>query len=419
MPGTYLETRRDALAQSLQRMVRIATVNPPGHDYREMAEHLANRLQRLDMAPTIHRVPDADVLAAGVDPEFARYNVLGRWDVGAERTVHFNAHYDVVPVSEEDWRQPTFKGVVVGDWLYGRGAGDMKGSIAALLGALDALQRTRTVPAVNVEVSFTADEETGGELGAGWIVRQGLVHADYAIECEGASGSRVGIGHNGVLWLEVEIEGRAAHASSPARGINAFEKMAQIVTGMQPLKRRLGATQRRWTGPDGRSRQPTINIGGVFSGGSGQKVNTVPGKATFSIDRRLVPGERIADAERELRAQLQEAARRADARYSASALLRIEPCVVDPDGALPSAFARSIRTVRRHAAGFRATTGFTDLHYFVEELGLPGIGYGADGERAHGADERVSVRDLVQTARTYADFLQRGIQTHPARRTGS
>ena len=56
------------------------------------------------------------------------------------------------------------------------------------------------------------------------------------------------------------------------------------------------------------------------------------------------------------------------------------------------------------------TTGFTDLHYFVEKLGMPGIGYGVGGERAHGADERVSVRDLVQTARTYADFLVRGIE---------
>jgi succinyl-diaminopimelate desuccinylase len=285
----------------------------------------------------------------------------------------------------------------------------MKGSIVALLAALEALRDRRRSPALNVEVSFTADEETGGALGAGWIVDQGLVDADYAIECEGASASRVGVGHNGVLWLEVEVEGKAAHASSPERGVNAFEGMAALVHHLQPFKRRLAAASRRWRGPDGRPRQPTVSVGGVFAGGVDQKVNTVPARARFSIDRRLVPGETIAEARAELEEALAEAAGKAEARYRVRPLLRIEPCVVDAGGELPQALARSVRSVRRHAADFRVTTGFTDLHYFVEGAGLAGVGYGVDGERAHGADERVSVRDLVQTARTYADFLLRGV----------
>lgn len=409
MPTRYLEGRETHLAQALRRMVKIATVNPPGTNYASMVEHLADCLRALNMEPTVHRVPDADVVAAGADPEYPRFNVIARWDVGAEQTVHFNAHYDVVPVNPADWRVAPFEGGISGGWLYGRGAGDMKGSIAALLGAIEALQASGCEPAVNIEVSFTADEETGGALGAGWLVRQGLVQADYAIECEGASGSRVGVGHNGVLWLEVDVEGKAAHASSPERGINAFEKMAGMVQHMQSLKRRLASASRRWRDPDGRVRQPTINLGGCFEGGDGQKVNTVPGQARFSIDRRLVPGENMADVEAELASALSEAARRVDAKSRVSTLLRIEPCTVDPTGPLPAAFARSVRSIRRHAAGFRVTTGFTDLHWYVEDLGLPGIGYGVAGERAHGSDERVSLRDLVQTARTYADFLLRGI----------
>jgi succinyl-diaminopimelate desuccinylase len=412
MPGSYIDSHQADLLQALKSMVQIATVNPPGRNYCEMAEHLRERLQALAMDTCVHRVPDADVIEAGVDPAFPRYNVIARWDVGARRTVHFNAHYDVVPVAAADWKTDPFAGQISGGWVYGRGAGDMKGSIAALLGALEALQATATTPTVNVEVSFTADEETGGALGAGWIVNQGLVQADYAIECEGASGSRVGVGHNGVLWLEVDVEGKSAHASSPDRGINAFEKMAQIVQHLQPLKRRLASAARRWQGPDGQRRQPTINVGGVFSGGEGEKVNTVPGAAQFSIDRRLVPGETLHKAEAELVDMLEEAATRADARYQVRSLLRIEPCVVDPSGVLPVAFARSVRSVRRHTPDFRLTTGFTDLHYFVEELGLPGIGYGVGGERAHGADERASIRDLVQTASTYADFLVRGVELH-------
>ena len=229
MPTSYLEGREAHFAEALRLMVRIATVNPPGVDYLPMVEHLTGRLRALDMPPTVHRVPDADAVAEGIDPTYPRYNIIARWDVGARRTVHFNAHYDVVPVSAGDWRMPPFDGKTSGGWLYGRGAGDMKGSIVALLGAIEALQATGAAPAVNVEVSFTADEETGGALGAGWITRQGLVHADFAIECEGAAGSNVGIGHNGVLWLDVQIEGKAAHASSPERGVNAFENGGTMI----------------------------------------------------------------------------------------------------------------------------------------------------------------------------------------------
>ena len=408
-PLEHLDQRRRSLARELRKMVRLATVNPPGEGYRPMVVHLRDRLRDLGMRPSLHRVPDAEVAAAGIDPACPRYNLVARWDVGADRTVHFNAHYDVVPVAPDDWRvAPPFEGLTRGGWLYGRGAGDMKGAIAALLGALHSLRHTRVDPAVNVEVSFTADEETGGALGAGWIVKEGLIDADFAVECEGASGSRVGLGHNGVLWLEVEVEGKSAHASSPDRGVNAFEKTAHMVHDLRSVKRRLSSASRGWQGPDGRTRQPTINVGGMFRGGRDQKVNTVPGRAVFSIDRRLVPGERLVDVEAELVEALARSAARAGARHRVRPLLGIEPCVVCGDGVLPRSFARSVRSVRRHAVEFRVTTGFTDLHYFVDG-GLPGIGYGVHGERAHGADERVSLRDLVQTARTYADFLLRGL----------
>ena len=84
---------------------------------------------------------------------------------------------------------------------------------------------------------------------------------------------------------------------------------------------------------------------------------------------------------------------------------------MDPQIPLPQSFAQAVQAVRRRPASFRATTGFTDLHYFVEEGGLPGIGYGPKGEQGHGIDERVKVRDLVQTARIYAEFMSRGIRS--------
>ena len=127
MPGNYLDRHQTGLARALKSMVQIATVNPPGHNYGEMTEHLRDRLQALSMETRVHKVPDADVIEAGVDPAYPRYNVIARWDVGARRTVHFNAHYDVVPVAAADWKVDPFAGVISSGWLYGRGAGDMKG----------------------------------------------------------------------------------------------------------------------------------------------------------------------------------------------------------------------------------------------------------------------------------------------------
>ncbi len=409
-PGQYIDTKGKYTVARLLELVAIPSVNPPGEHYREAVERLQQWCEGAGMSTAVHRVPDRIVRAAAVDPAFPRYNLIARWDVGAERTVHFNAHYDVVPASGTWKFGGAFEPSVQKGWLYGRGAGDMKGSIAALLAAVEALKACGQSPAFNIECSLTADEETGGALGAGHIVSEGLVKADYAVVCEGAAGTRIGCGHNGVLWLDVQVKGKPAHAANPQAGANAFEMMAELVHRLQSYKKRLASTSRMYTDLNGDTRSPTVSIGGVF-GGHGQKVNTVPGNASFSIDRRLLPNERIATVEQELRKSIGVAAGAVDGmKVVLKTLLRIEPCVVDHQHQLPTAFAASLKAVRRRPASFKLTTGFTDLHYFVAG-GLPGIGYGVDGRMGHGIDERVRVSDMLLTAKTYAHFMMRGVDS--------
>ena len=405
----HIESNGERTVARLLELVAIPSVNPPGRHYREVAEKLLKWCKAAGLSTSLHRVPDRTVSAAGADPAYPRYNLIARWDAGAARTVHFNAHYDVVPASGR-WRYgEPFAPTVHKGWVYGRGAGDMKGSIAALLAAVEAVKATGETPAFNIECSLTADEETGGVLGAGHIVKEGLVQADYAVVCEGAAGSRVGCGHNGVLWMDVGVNGKPAHACNPQAGVNAFETMAELVHRLQPYKKRLAANSRKYRDYNGDTRSPTVSIGGVF-GGHGQKVNTVPGNASFSIDRRVLPNERIAGAEQELRKWIAEAARGVDGlRFGLNTTLRIEPCTVDPEHPLPQSFAASVRAVRRRSASFRVTPGFTDLHYFVVDGGMPGIGYGVDGRMGHGIDERVRTSDLLLTAKTYAHFMTEGL----------
>jgi succinyl-diaminopimelate desuccinylase len=413
IPHQYIEKNQQGLIQRLQDMIRIQTVNPPGREYREMVDLLERYCQELGMQVEVHCVPNEIVeRVTGVCPDFPRYNLIARWDVGAPMSVHFNAHYDVVPATG-DWKfgNPFEPGVQNGA-IYGRGSGDMKGSIAALLMAVEALQHTDREPAFNVECSFTADEETGGELGAGYVVRQRLVNADYAVVCEGAAGTRVGCGHNGVLWLEIEILGKSAHAANPSDGINAFEAMADLVNKLQDFKEKLDTPMRRYRNFTGVGRSPTINIGGVFGGSEGDKVNTVPAKASFSIDRRILPNETVEQVEKELRLFIDQATgKQNQLKYKVSVPLRIEPCVVNPEHVLPRSFAAVVQAVRRNPAEFRSISGFTDLHYFVEEGGIPGIGYGVNGQNGHAVDERVKLHDVLQTCKVYAEFMLRGVRT--------
>ncbi len=404
---TYIKDNRNALCALLQELVRIPTVNPPGENYAEIVGLLEAKCNALDMKTKIVKVPKLRaqqvISNAGSHP---RLNLIARWNVGAEKTVHFNAHYDVVPVTE-GWRFNPFGGEINGEWLYGRGADDMKDAIAALLFAITALKEMDVKPQFNVECSFTCDEETGGELGAGYLIEKELVKANYVINCEGGGGTNIGNGHNGVIWMEVAVNGKAAHGSQPDDGINAFEKMVELVTTLDRLKRGLKNPKRAFTLPDGTERYPTMNIGGTFHGSEGDKINTVPAHATFSIDRRITPNEELPLAELELREAISGACEYySDLKANVRTTLRIEPCITEVTSPFAEAFAQAVQAVRFNRTQFKPTTGFTDLHYFVN-TGLPGIGYGPQGRGAHAINERVHIPDLVRTAVIYATFMTR------------
>ena len=405
--NAFIDRGAPVLLRRLKRLVGFATVNPPGEDYGAITAYLTRELSRVGLSA--RRLPIPGRLLRSSLPAsqhgYPRYNVLGRLKVpGARKTIHFNAHYDVVPVSGA-WRHGNpFSGTVEKGLIYGRGTADMKGSIASLLTALEALRATRTRPRVNVEVSFTADEETDSFLGARWIVDEAPIRPDYAIVMEGAEGNQVCCGHNGTLWLEVTVHGRAAHGSTPQDGVNALEKMAALVLGLEAYRKRIA--RRSFVTPEGKTMRPTINVGGVFACGPGAKINTVPAQASFSIDRRVLAVEDHAAAERGLRAFLAAAAKRIPGcRITVSKVSENFSCFTKPSHPFYKAMAASVRRVRHRPAVFNVSTGFNDIHYFAQHLGIPTLGYGPGGEDIHAVNERARVRDLVATARIYADLM--------------
>jgi succinyl-diaminopimelate desuccinylase len=404
-PANYLEQHTDELIGFLQKLIRLRTVNPPGENYGEITSLLAETLSNAGLKTRRIQIPPAQQKKTLPEAAaFPRYNVIGFWNVGAKKTVHFNSHYDVVPVSGH-WRHgDAFNPVREKGCIYGRGTADMKGAIASTVFALKALQATKVKPNFNVEVSFTADEETDSALGAGWVVDHGKLRADYAIVGEGGEGSAVCCGHNGVVWLNVHVQGRAAHGSTPEKGINALEKMSALVLAFDAYKRRLAA--RKFRTPDGRMMNPTVNLGGVFAPGEGGKVNTVPASASFSIDRRVLPIEDIRTVERELRAFLKSTAQRIpECRIIVEKISDNFSCYNAPTHPLFAAMRQSVARVRKQPAKFMVSTGFNDMHFFAQVMKIPTLGYGPGGNDYHAVDERARIKDLVDSAKIYADLL--------------
>jgi succinyl-diaminopimelate desuccinylase len=383
------------------RFCSIPTVNPPGQDYERCCEFLAAKLGALGLRTRIVRPPAA--LQAEVLPDsedFPRPSVVARWDVGAERTLHFTGHYDVVPPTA-GWRTDPFKPVIKGRRLIARGADDMKGANAAAIFAVQALRASRITPPWNLELSFTPDEETGGQLGLGYLVRSGQVRPDAAVLCEGGSGTALGYAHKGVLWLDVTVLGRPAHACNPRAGVNALEGACFLIGQLKTLEKAYATRSTAFRMDRAAAKRPTLMIGGVAGGGG--KVNTIPDRFHFTIDRRLLPEEKVSAVRSEILAVIRRACRRRPSlRARVRTLLHVPPGFSDLEAEICRIAAAAVRDVHGKRARFRMSAGFTDMHFLTQEARVPTVMYGTRGAGAHADNEYCRIDSMREAARFYA-----------------
>ncbi len=390
----------------LVRLCAIGTVNPPGARYGECVDFLAQTLGGMGLNTWIVRVPvAAQEKELPGSRDYPRMSVVARWDVGAKRTLHFTGHYDVVPPTA-GWKTDPFKPVVKGKRLIARGSEDMKASIAAALFAVRALKESGIRPPWNIEFSATPDEETGGYLGLGYVVRSGAIRPDAAVLCEGGSGQTIGYAHKGVLWLDVTVLGKPAHASTPKNGVNALEKACDLIAQLKALEPVYARRTTAFSMRKAALRHPTIMFGGLAGGGS--KVNTVPDRFHFTIDRRILPEERLAAVKAEIagvirRAKCQDRKLKVGVRQ----LLYVPPGWASTR----SEIARLARSVVKEVTGrpvrFRMTSGFTDMHFLTQDAGVPTVMYGVAGGGGHADNEYAKVPAIFDTARVYAAIALR------------
>lgn len=388
----------------LTRLISIPTVAPGGEHYEEAAELLAKELSTLGLEVEVKRVPSdyQSSKCKGASPN-PRFIVFARRPSQGPR-LHINGHYDVVPGGPGWTVTDPFKPLVKDGAVYGRGASDMKGGVAAAMGALKLLSLHGYEPKLSLEVAFVPDEEIGGQCGTGYLVEHLERVPEYVMLPEPSGLESPWQGHRGVLWAKVVVKGLSAHGSMPWTGKNAFLLGAQLALELHRLMSSLYSSRRskyRIEPPE--ASMPTAMIGGEAGVPGGGKTNQVPGEFYFTIDRRLIPEENSKAAFEELRAVASWASQQLGIDYELRAEHVMEPAINEP-GELYEALKRAAAYAGVQLREPKVSAGGLDMWYYTIK-GSKALAYGPYAHNIHGPNEFVPIEELRKLVITYSALV--------------
>lgn len=412
-----IDRRRDDLAQLTIDLVRIPTVNPPGENYREICEFLSKRLSSSGYAVELLRAEGAP----GDSDKYPRWNIVARRE-GARpgECVHFNSHTDVVETGE-GWTKDPFGGERVGDRIYGRGTCDMKGGLAASVIAAEVFADLVPDYSGAIEISGTADEESGGYGGVAWLAGRGYFSPErvqHVIIPEPLQKDRICLGHRGGWWAEIETKGEIAHGSMPFLGDCAVRHMAAVIDEFE--KSVYPALAARRTDmpvvPEG-ARSSTMNLNSIHGGqdeippdATGLPSACVPDSCRLVIDRRYLAEESYDGVRGEIEAVLD---RLKNSRDNFDCDLRelnhIIPSMTEKSAPVVTTVADAISDVLGKEPEYVASPGSYDQKH-IDRIGKLKncIAYGPGLlELAHKPDEYVDVGDMADSAKVMALSLNK------------
>lgn len=367
---------KEQLARTLGDLVRIESVNPQlvpgGRGEAEIARYVADYLRENGFETRLRQVAPGRFNAIGI--------LRGR---GGGRTLMLNGHLDTVGVAG---MEDPFAARIEEDRLYGRGAQDMKGGLAAALAAGAALARENRLSG-ELMIAAVADEEFQS-LGTRKLLEEG-VKADGAIVMEPTS-LEVAIAHKGFAWASVETHGRAAHGSRPDEGLDSIVFMGRVLGEIERLQEKLNA----------RPPHPRLGRGSVHASliSGGQELSSYPESCQLGLERRLLPGENGTTFNRELTEILSRLSHQ-DPSFLASHKLGYwaESLETPAESPIVQVLAESVRKVSGQAAKFGAQTFWTDAA-LLSEGGISSVLFGPGGAGLHSTVEYVSLDDVGRCA---------------------
>jgi succinyl-diaminopimelate desuccinylase len=382
----------DALVEFTQQLVRIPSVHDPDRDLCEQpaADLVADRMRAFGWSPEV------DVVAPG------RPNVIAVVEGGGGDgpTLMFEGHTDVV-TEGEGWTIDPFGGDIIDGRLYGRGAADMKGGLAAMLFATDALTRRGPFPG-RIVLAALVDEE-GMMAGAKDLVARGRTAGVDAVICCEPEGGEICHVAKGALRLRVDFAGKMAHGAMPFQGRNPNRAVGAAIAALAELEAATQADHGEhphlghvWITPT------------VLRAGDAVQMNVMPAGAAMWIDVRTIPSVDHPT----LLTDIEEAIATASGPLGITTTVEViddRPSVATPeDHALVRAVWDAHAAVGSGAPRLGGVPGATDGTVITSRAGVPSVVYGPGGKWiAHQADEFVEVDDLVAHAEVYVEAADR------------
>lgn len=397
----WIDQHFDEEVRFLQALVQVPTDTPPGNNAPH-AERTAELLQGFGFEAEKHAVPEAEVRDYGMQ---SITNLIVRRPYGQAgdggRTIALNAHGDVVPPGE-GWTHDPYGAEIVDGKMYGRATAVSKSDFASFTFAVRALEAVARPTKGAVELHFTYDEEFGGELGPGWLLKKGLTKPDLMIAA--GFSYEVVTAHNGCLQMEVTVHGKMAHAAVPDTGVDALQGAVQILKALYAQN----TAYKQITSKVAGIKHPYLNVGRIEGG---TNTNVVPGKVVFKLDRRMIPEENPSTVEADIRRVIAEAA-----AGQPGITVEIKRLLLANSMKPLAGNAPLVSAIQRHGEALfgqpipaMGTPLYTDVRLYGE-AGIPGVIYGA-GPRsvleshAKRADERLELEDLRRATKVIARAL--------------
>jgi acetylornithine deacetylase len=361
----------DSTIRLLRDLVAIDSVNPslvPGaRGEADVARRIAAELNAIGLRVHITEV------APG------RPNVVGVLDGRATgRTLMLCGHIDTVGVAGMD---KPFDPVERDGRLYGRGAQDMKGGVAAMIGAARVIAESGGLGNGRLVIAAVIDEEHAS-LGADALVTG--FRADAAVVTE-PTDLDIAVAHKGFQWIDIETGGRAAHGSRPLEGRDAIMRMGRVLAGFEALDRRLQSGHPH----------PLLGTASLHAStiGGGREWSSYPDHCSLQVERRTLPGESDTIALAEASAIL-DALRDQDSQFEGAASLTFgrSPYEIDPRETLPTLLAAAVRSAGHDA--MRVGMSFWTDAAILGAAGIPSVLFGPGGAGLHSTEEYVRLRDV-------------------------
>jgi acetylornithine deacetylase len=334
------------------------------------------------------------------------FNVSGRKSPVSPsgRSLILNAHVDIVPTANPDaWSHPPFAAVREGDWLYGRGAGDMKAGLTANLFAIDAIEAAGFTLQGPLELQSVIDEEVTGNGTAAAIAH--CARADAVLIPE-PTDEDVIFANSGVIKFRIAVRGVPAHPREPESGLSAIEAAFLVIEALRDLERRWNAEKSGHPGFDALANPSSLNIGTIKGG---EWPASIPFECSFEGRIGFYPGDRPETRMAELQALLDGLGARDRRLEKASPKLEwIGTCQagyrLEEGSDAEAALADAHLAVTGAALNRSIMACYLDAALYMNHCGIPALTYGPVTRNIHGIDECVNLPSLKRVTRTIALF---------------